>query len=139
MFDIFQNLKVHLTGDYVVLKLTKRNLSLLKVFVKDMSIEENLGFKCFQVTSLDLLDQGYRGYLEIERRGIFSSSQYLDIESSLKEFLKRKQSRFDGISRDDSCMRLFWSSQSHRNHGMFKSSEELLFCPNEAKYGDTSD
>ena len=71
-FNIFQNLKVHLTGDYVALKLTKGKLSLLKVFVKDMSIEESFGFKSFQVSSLDLLDQGYRGYLEIEHRGIFS-------------------------------------------------------------------
>ena len=88
VFNIFQNLKVHLTGDYVALKLTKGKLSLLKVFVKDMSIEESFGFKSFQVSSLDLLDQGYRGYLEMERRGSFFTSQYLDIESSLKELQK---------------------------------------------------
>ena len=46
VFNIFQTLKVHLTGDYVALKLTKGKLSLLKVFVKDMSIEEYFGFKC---------------------------------------------------------------------------------------------
>ena len=88
VFNIFQKLKVHLTGDYVALKLTKGKLSLLKVFVKDMSIEESFGFKSFQVSSLDLLDQGYRGYLEMERRGSFFTSQYLDIESSLKELQK---------------------------------------------------
>ena len=73
MFNIFQNLKVHLTGDYVALKLTKGKLSLLKVFVKDMSIEESLGFKSFQVSSLDLVDQGYRGYLEIERTTLYAT------------------------------------------------------------------
>ena len=88
VFNIFQNLKVHLTGDYVALKLIKGKLCLLKVFVKDMSIEESFGFKSFQVSSLDLLEQGYRGYLEIERRGSFFTSQYLDIESSLKELQK---------------------------------------------------
>ena len=53
-----------------------------------MSIEESFGFKSFQVSSLDLLDQGYRGYLEMECRGSFFTSQYLDIESSLKELQK---------------------------------------------------
>ena len=84
VLNIFQNLKVHLTENYVALKLTKGKLCLLKVFVKDMSIEESFGFKSFQVSSLDLLEQGSRGYLEMERRGSFFTSQYLDIESSLK-------------------------------------------------------
>ena len=80
VFNIFQNLKVHLTGDYVALKLTKGKLSLLKVFVKDMSIEESLGFSSVFIRLIRPRIQRV-----LRNRTL---REYLDIESSLKELQK---------------------------------------------------
>ena len=90
-FHRFERLKPYLQDkEYLALKLIKKKLSLLKIYLKEghLPSEAVYDFKTFQVSEVDISSLEYKGYLEIEHRGIFETTSYLNLKESLLELHK---------------------------------------------------
>ena len=87
----FEQLKPYLQGkEYLAVKLTKKNQTLLKIFLRDGNPPSEVicDFKSFEVVDVDFSNLEYRGYTEIEHRGFFGVKSYLNLKESVIQLQK---------------------------------------------------
>ena len=87
----FEQLKPYLQGkEYLVVKLTKKNQTLLKIFLRDGNLPSEMicDFKSFEVLDVDFANLEYRGYTEIEHSGFCWVKSYLNLKESVIQLQK---------------------------------------------------
>ena len=87
----FEQLKPYLQDkEYLAVKLTKINQTLLKIFLRDGNLPSEMiyDFKSFEVVEVDFSNLEYRGYIEIDHRGFFGIKSYLNLKESVIQLQK---------------------------------------------------